>query len=90
MYGQIVHLDDAGARGRVYHVGMRRRANRADVVATIVVATLAGSVGTGLGLAAAHVRSEDGSRSGPLRIILRGGNDIPSLQRDRVRLRHSR
>ena len=71
-------------------VAMRRRLQRADLVATTVLAALACSVGTGLGLAAANVRAKDGSHPAPLRMILHGGNETPSLQRDRVRLEHSR
>jgi len=56
-------------------------------VAGAVLACFIGSAGTGLGVAAAHVREGGRNQSGPLRIILRGGNDIPSIQRDRIRLR---
>lgn len=64
-----------------------RPVQRADVVAGVVLACFVGAAGTGLGLAAAHVREGGGSQSGPLRMILRGGNDVPSIQRDRIRLR---
>ena len=64
-----------------------RRVQRADVVAGVVLACFIVSAGTGLGVAAAHVREGGGTQPGPLRMILRGGNDIPSIQRDRVRLR---
>jgi hypothetical protein len=64
-----------------------RSVQRVDVVAGAVLACFIGGAGTGLGVAAAHVREGGGNQSGPLRIILRGGNDIPSIQRDRVRLR---
>jgi hypothetical protein len=64
-----------------------RRVQRVDVVAGAVLACFIGGAGTGLGVAAAHVREGGGNQSGPLRIILRGGNDVPSIQRDRVRLR---
>lgn len=61
---------------------------RADLVAAAVLVVLACSIGTVLGLAAADVRGgKNGPQSGPLRIILRGGgNEVPSIQRDRVRL----
>ena len=59
---------------------------RVDVIAAAVLVTLAGTVGTGLGLAAANVRAKNGPRSAPLRKILRGGDDLPSIQRDRYRL----
>lgn len=59
---------------------------RVDVIAAAVLVTLAGTVGTGLGLAAANVRAKNGPRSAPLRMILRGGDDLPSIQRDRYRL----
>jgi hypothetical protein len=59
---------------------------RADVIAVTVLVTLAGTVGTGLGIAASTVRAKNGPRSAPLRIILPGaGNDLPSIQRDRYR-----
>jgi hypothetical protein len=64
-----------------------RRVQRVDVVAGAVLACFVGAAGTGLGVAAAHVREGTGSQPGPLRIILRGGNDVPSIQRDRIRLR---
>jgi len=63
---------------------------RADLAAAVVLLALAGGVGTGLGLAAANVRAKNGPPSGPLRVILRGSNEIPSLQRDRVHLQHAR
>jgi hypothetical protein len=70
---------------------MRWRVQRADLVAATVLGALACSVGTALGLAAADVRAKNGPPSGPLRMILRGGgNEVPSIQRDRVRLRRSR
>jgi hypothetical protein len=74
----------------VYLAAMRRHFQRADVVAAAVLLSLAGSVGTGLGLAAANVRAKNGPQSGPLRVILRGSNEIPSIQRDRVRFRRPR
>jgi hypothetical protein len=69
---------------------MRWHLQRADLIAATVLVVLAGSVGTGLGLAAANVRAKDGSQSGPLRMILRGSNEVPSIQRDRVRLQRAR
>jgi hypothetical protein len=59
------------------------------MAAGAVLACFIGSAGTGLGVAAAHVREGGGSQPGPLRMILRGGNDVPSIQRDRIRL-HAR
>jgi hypothetical protein len=75
---------------RVYLGAMRRHFQRADVVAAALLVTLAGSVGTGLGLAAANVRAKNGPQSGPLRVILRGSNEVPSIQRDRVRFHRPR
>jgi hypothetical protein len=69
---------------------MQWRVKRVDLIAATVLGALACSVGTGLGLAAANVRAKDGPQSGPLRMILRGGNEIPSIQRDRVRLERPR
>lgn len=66
------------------------RVQRADLVAATVLGALACSVGTALGLTAADVRAKNGPQSGPLRMILRGGNEVPSIQRDRVRLRRAR
>ena len=71
-------------------VAMRRHLQRADLIAMIVLAALAGGVGSGLGLAAANVRAKDGPHAGPLRVILRGSNEVPSIQRDRVRLHRAR
>jgi hypothetical protein len=69
---------------------MLSRLQRADLIAATILGALACSVGTGLGLAAANVRGNDGARSGPLRMILRGSNEVPSIQRDRVRLQTDR
>jgi hypothetical protein len=69
---------------------MKRQWQRADVIATVVLLALAGSVGTGLGLASANVRAKSGPPAGPLRVILRGSNEVPSLQRDRVHFRRPR
>lgn len=69
---------------------MRWHAQRADLIAATVLVALACSVGVGLGLAAADVRAKSGPQSGPLRMILRGGNEVPSIQRDRVRLQRPR
>ncbi|HEX4681048.1 MAG TPA: hypothetical protein VH210_17730 [Gaiellaceae bacterium] len=67
------------------------RVQRADLVAATVLGVLACSIGTALGLAAADVRAKNGPQSGPLRMILPGGsNEIPSMQRDRVRFRGPR
>jgi hypothetical protein len=79
-------MDDDRPPRRDYRFGMRR-VQRVDVVAGAVLACFVGGAGTGLGVAAAHVREGGGNQSGPLRIILRGGNDVPSIQRDRIRLR---
>ena len=63
---------------------------RADLIAATVLGTLACTVGTAVGLAAANVRAENGPQSGPLRMILPAGNDTPSIQRDRIRLQQHR
>jgi hypothetical protein len=69
---------------------MRWGVERADLIAATLLGGLACAVGTAAGLAAADVRRENGPKSGPLRMILPAGNEIPSIQRDRVRLRRSR
>jgi hypothetical protein len=72
---------------------MQGRPHAADVVAILVLAVFIGLVGTGLGVAAAHVRSSGARAHGPLRMILPNtppSSDVPSLQRDRVRLRPGR
>ena len=69
---------------------MLSRLQRADLIAATILGALACSLGTGLGLAAANVRGKDGPQSGPLRMILRGSNEVPSMQRDRVRLQPAR
>jgi hypothetical protein len=74
----------------LYRDGMHWRWQRADVIAAAVLLALAGSVGTGLGLASANVRAKSGPPSGPLRVILRGSNEVPSLQRDRVHFQRPR
>lgn len=69
---------------------MRPRLHRADLIAFAILAIFVSVVGTGIGVAAAHVR--DGGSSGPptpLRAILPGSDPMPSLQRDRIRL-HAR
>jgi hypothetical protein len=66
------------------------RVQRSDLVAATVLGALACSIGTALGLAAADVRAKNGPQSGPLRMILRGNNEIPSIQRDRVRFQRPR
>jgi hypothetical protein len=69
---------------------MRRRLQVADVVAILILAVFVGVLGTGLGVAAARVRSTSPPERGPLRLILRPANDVPSIQRDRVRLHRGR
>lgn len=69
---------------------MRRQWQRADVIAAVVLLAIAGGVGTGLGLASANVRAKGGPPAGPLRVIIRGSNDVPSLQRDRVHFQRPR
>jgi hypothetical protein len=76
--------------GVFYRCSMKRGWQRADVIAAVVLLALAGSVGTGLGLASANVRAKSGPPSGPLRVILRGSNEVPSLQRDRVHFHRPR
>jgi hypothetical protein len=69
------------------------RLQRADLIAATVLGALACSVGTAVGLAAADVRAKNGPASGPLRMILPGNNnnnEVPSIQRDRVRLQRGR
>jgi hypothetical protein len=65
---------------------MRSRLQAADVAAILILMVFVGVLGTGLGVAAAHVRASSPPERGPLRIILRPSNDVPSIQRDRVRL----
>ena len=72
---------------RPYRVSMSLRLRKADAIAFAILTVLVGVVGTGLGVAAARVRSTGHSQPAPLRMIIRGGNDVPSIQRDRVRLR---
>jgi H+/Cl- antiporter ClcA len=64
---------------------MRRRLHVADLVALLILGVFVGVFGTGLGVAAAHVRSTSSPERTPLRAILRPGAETPSLQRDRVR-----
>jgi hypothetical protein len=67
---------------------MRMRIHAADIVAVLILVLFVAVVGTGAGMAAAHVRSGSPPKSGPLRMILRGtSNDVPSIQRDRVHFR---
>ena len=73
----------------LYRSTMRLRIRGADLVAVAILAIFVLVVGTGLGVAAAKVRSSDRPHNGPLRVILRGGNDVQSIQRDRVRLRRT-
>ena len=56
----------------------------ADLVALVILGIFVGVFGTGLGVAAAHVRSTSSPERAPLRGILRPGVEVPSLQRDRV------
>lgn len=67
---------------------MRTRFQAADAIAILILLCFVATVGTGLGVAASHVRSGGHPKSGPLRIILRGSNDVPSIQRDRVHYRN--
>jgi hypothetical protein len=71
---------------------MRMRIQAADAVAVVILLILVAVVGTGAGVAAAHVRSGSSPKSGPLKIILRGGdsNEVPSIQRDRVHFQRPR
>ncbi len=55
---------------------MRSHLQRADLIAASILAVLACGIGTVLGLAAADVRAKNGPQSGPLRMILRGGNEV--------------
>jgi hypothetical protein len=90
MYAHIVRADDAAPAIPVYRAPMPWHVQRADLIAAIVLGALACGVGTAVGLASADVRAKNGPKSGPLRIILPGGNEVPSIQRDRVRLQRSR
>jgi hypothetical protein len=91
MYVQIVRIDDDAPRLTVYRLPMLWRVQRADLIAATVLGALACSVGTAVGLAAADVRAKNGPPSGPLRMILPGNNnEVPSIQRDRVRLERGR
>jgi len=83
---QIVHENDVRDLVRVYRTRMHRRVQPADLTAVLILLVFVGALGTGLGLAAAHVRSGGQAHRGPLKIILRGSNETPSIQRDRVRL----
>jgi len=87
MYVQILQGDDAAPVAAVYRYSMPWHVQRADLIAATVLGALACAVGTAVGLAAADVRAKNGPQSGPLRMILPGGNETPSIQRDRVRLR---
>jgi len=93
MYVQIVRADDAGPFVKVYRLCMLRRIQRADLIAATLLGALACAIGTAVGLAAADVRAKNGPPSGPLRMILPGNNsnnnEVPSIQRDRVRLQRS-
>jgi hypothetical protein len=63
---------------------MLRRLQAADVVAILILGVFVGVFGTGLGVAAAHVRSTSSPKHAPLRSILRPDAEAPSIQRDRV------
>jgi hypothetical protein len=69
---------------------MLRRLQGPDVAAILILAVFAALFGTGLGVAAAHVRSTSSPERAPLRIILRPGDELPSIQRDRVHFRAPR
>jgi hypothetical protein len=69
---------------------MLRRLQAADVAAILILAVFAGLFGTGLGVAAAHVRSTSAPERAPLRVLLHPSNEIPSIQRDRVHFRGPR
>jgi len=66
---------------------MLRRLQAADVVAILILGIFVGVFGTGLGVAAAHVRSTSSPKQAPLRLILRPDSEAPSIQRDRVHFR---
>jgi hypothetical protein len=63
---------------------MVRRLQAADVAAILILGTFVALFGTGLGVAAAHVRSTSSPTHAPLRLILRPDSEAPSIQRDRV------
>jgi hypothetical protein len=90
MYAQILRADDAAPALAVYRERMPWHVQPADLIAATVLGALACGVGTAVGLASADVRAKNGPKSGPLRIILPGGNEVPSIQRDRVRLQRAR
>jgi hypothetical protein len=68
---------------------MRPSLHRADLVAFAILAILVSVVGTGIGVAAAHVRASGGggTRPAPLRAMFPNAAEVPSLQRDRAHLR---
>jgi len=66
---------------------MLRRLQAADVAAILILGIFVGLFGTGLGVAAAHVRSTSSPKHAPLRLILRPDTEAPSIQRDRVHFR---
>ena len=66
---------------------MLRRLQAADAAAILILGIFVGLFGTGLGVAAAHVRSTESPERAPLRSILHPSNEIPSIQRDRVRFK---
>ena len=57
----------------------------ADAAAILILGVFVGLFGTGLGVAAAHVRSTESPERAPLGSIIHPGDEIPSIQRDRVR-----
>ena len=76
---------------RLYRASMRLRLRGADLVAFAILTVFVAVVGTGLGVAAARVRASDSARHGPAAgDPPTAGNDVPSIQRDRIRLRHAR
>jgi hypothetical protein len=90
MYVEILRGDDAAHGRAVYRDCMPWHVQRADLIAATILGALACAVGVAVGLAAADVRSKNGPKSGPLRMILPAGNEAPSIQRDRVRLQPRR
>ena len=70
---RILLEDDAAAACRDYPAGMRRRLHVADLVAILILGVFVGVFGTGLGVAAAHVRSTSSPERAPLRGILARG-----------------
>jgi hypothetical protein len=90
IYVEILRGDDAAPELAVYVDSMRWHVQRADLIAATVLGALACAVGTAVGLAASDVRAKNGPQSGPLRMLLPGSSETPSIQRDRVRLQRQR